>query len=282
VELLVVIGIIGLLISILLPSLSAARRQAAAVKCAAALRDIGNAFQMYSIDNKGYYPVVECANYQVGTMAAPGTAYWWDFIGKYVTKTKLGTSSSKVSESNEQRKSVIWGCPAWDGYISGSIITVNRIMPGYSMNWEPTMTASYPALDGNTKSTDKACTTSLAGNPPGKFFKQVQWTRPSERMLLTDGKFRFIEQLVLKSANPHPYPVQESNMGVTYSTPNKPGQNGGDIYRHGKIPGLAPGVTYFKDSGGKVAYNILYCDGHVNTSVDATEIYRSIRMRFPG
>jgi prepilin-type N-terminal cleavage/methylation domain-containing protein/prepilin-type processing-associated H-X9-DG protein len=56
VELLVVIGIIALLISILLPSLSRARETANRVKCGSNLRQIGQAMLLYANENSGNYP----------------------------------------------------------------------------------------------------------------------------------------------------------------------------------------------------------------------------------
>jgi len=54
VELLVVIGIIALLISILLPTLSKARDSAKTLQCLAVLKNWGNAQQMYAAESKGW------------------------------------------------------------------------------------------------------------------------------------------------------------------------------------------------------------------------------------
>jgi len=56
VELLVVIGIIALLLAILLPALSIARQQAQTLKCAAQLKQLGEALHMYAESNKGSMP----------------------------------------------------------------------------------------------------------------------------------------------------------------------------------------------------------------------------------
>jgi len=56
VELLVVIGIIALLISILLPSLSRARQSAVNLQCQSNLRTIGQGLLFYANDNRGKLP----------------------------------------------------------------------------------------------------------------------------------------------------------------------------------------------------------------------------------
>jgi prepilin-type N-terminal cleavage/methylation domain-containing protein/prepilin-type processing-associated H-X9-DG protein len=56
IELLVVVAIIALMISILLPSLAAAKRQARKAVCASNLHQIGIAMQQYAHDNADWYP----------------------------------------------------------------------------------------------------------------------------------------------------------------------------------------------------------------------------------
>ena len=71
VELLVVIGIIAILVSILMPALSKARKSAQNVQCKSNLRQIGLAAEMYAVEFKAY----------PGTYAAGGITYhWFKFI----------------------------------------------------------------------------------------------------------------------------------------------------------------------------------------------------------
>ncbi len=64
VELLVVIGIIALLIALLLPTLTGARRSAQRLQCTAQIQQILTIVQNHSISHHGYYPLV-------GLLAAP-------------------------------------------------------------------------------------------------------------------------------------------------------------------------------------------------------------------
>ena len=56
IELLVVIAIIAILASMLLPALSKSRNKAKQIKCAAQLKEINTAFQMYAAENQDYFP----------------------------------------------------------------------------------------------------------------------------------------------------------------------------------------------------------------------------------
>ncbi len=56
IDLLVSIAVMGVLVSLLLPSLKSARESARRVSCASNIRQVGYALQMYASDNKGHLP----------------------------------------------------------------------------------------------------------------------------------------------------------------------------------------------------------------------------------
>jgi prepilin-type N-terminal cleavage/methylation domain-containing protein/prepilin-type processing-associated H-X9-DG protein len=93
VELLVVIGIIGLLTSILLPSIGRARQQATAVICASHIRELCRGLINYAAENRGRFP----PNF---TFNDPGQ-FWYDDVrvGGYLAPEGI-------------RKGNVFACPA--------------------------------------------------------------------------------------------------------------------------------------------------------------------------
>src|SRR6266581_146006 len=267
VELLVVIAIIAVLIAILLPALNAARRQANAVKCKAHLQQIGQAYFMYAIDYKGYWPVSAVEDYDGLT-----PAYWQNIIGKYVTKGKIGVTPTTDEDAIFARRSIIWGCPVFEGYFTGTIGGVNRLQTGFGMNAEARMREDYPSptnlsLSGsptNTAAIEKAMIRTYS---MGRWMKQTEFAKPAQRALVADCRFWSLEAL-----NPAGgvIPGQEVRSTVTY-TAGVNGQTTFDFYRHGRTPPVEG--TQYSTSGGSVSYNILYCDGHVATATDRKEAY---------
>jgi prepilin-type N-terminal cleavage/methylation domain-containing protein/prepilin-type processing-associated H-X9-DG protein len=78
IELLVVIAVIAILMALLLPALSKAKTKAKTSACAANMRELGVAWQMYADDNGGQIP----ENYMEGTYwaAPPGLPYFYEGI----------------------------------------------------------------------------------------------------------------------------------------------------------------------------------------------------------
>ena len=72
IELLVVISIIALLLAILYPALSAAKRRAQTVVCGANLKNYGSALHMYTSDNRDYFPPAKYWLYSEETLSNTG------------------------------------------------------------------------------------------------------------------------------------------------------------------------------------------------------------------
>jgi prepilin-type N-terminal cleavage/methylation domain-containing protein/prepilin-type processing-associated H-X9-DG protein len=305
VELLVVIGIIALLISILLPALQSARKQADRVKCLSAMKDMGNAFAMYSNENKGYWPVANhfWLDSTGGGMPTGRDKRWHDFIGKYLMGPTKVVSNAGVEAVDTQmnfngtcgfpqvtnyatwgeygtqwdpvwigtfrdRTNVIWGCPSWRRWTNATNVNLFA-HPGYTMNFHTLSPNDFFGALDNTYFGKRAYINAnpAAGSPrPGNYFKQTQWTRPGDRALIMESVHANLIISTPAITSWQYQPDTATPMPIMPDTVNL----SLDFNRHGKrAQGNAPTDP---------SMNMLYCDGHA-AFVSAREAYRAIRFR---
>ena len=121
IELLVVISIIALLISLLLPSLSGARRVGQRVACMASLRGIAKGMSEYAMDNEDWIIGAPSGSgaYLGGASVAFGPAVQaWDFMGPMASMWDMGLMMGSglerdvIKRFNELRSHNAFLCPA--------------------------------------------------------------------------------------------------------------------------------------------------------------------------
>ena len=108
VELLVVIGIIAVLIAMLLPALSKARRAAQAVACMSNLRQVGIGMMQYVNDNRGTLPTADV------WVSTNEPSYWLGIYGSgWVSRLAELKYVATTTEKN-RTKADVFACPTDD------------------------------------------------------------------------------------------------------------------------------------------------------------------------
>ena len=276
VELLVVIGIIALLISVLLPSLAGARRQANAVKCSAALKQIGNALQMYAIDSGNYWPAARSRNqgqtYSVTGQVFPGTTAdwraWTDLLAKYLHKQPEYTYADIATV---RRNSVLWGCPEWTrsvDYIASANTTAGvNVYPGYGMQYNPSYYEDGHKLTGRGYSAAATPgTPSTTVIPSYGHVKASVWQRrgSAARGVIMDAQADIVEITNNEFDTLSQYYPYDSTTLAAYAN-----------HFFADARHIKPSATK-KISQGTQCINVLFADLHV-TSCSPKEAWESIR-----
>lgn len=114
IELLTVIAIIGILAGILIPVVGSVRNQARTVQCSGNLRQLGNTFQLYAQENKGYFPA------PTGSRNIYGGSWSTEFM----------KSIFSMNRSFSDNENSIFLCPVARNTYPNGIATRT-----YAMNW---------------------------------------------------------------------------------------------------------------------------------------------------
>jgi prepilin-type N-terminal cleavage/methylation domain-containing protein/prepilin-type processing-associated H-X9-DG protein len=301
VELLVVIGIIAVLIALLLPALTSARRQAQSVKCLASLREIGNGFQMYAAAYHGYWPCAvhnfDCVIPNGGSgpgyytyPGPPGQPWfplpngrqlrWHDRILPFISNINYIDDYRDIPTMvpNEvlRTTSVLWGCPTFrynqDALIGGTQVD-DQMRTGYEMNQYPLYPFAHTNLNADRAYIQGATPPYTGGptsNQAGRYFKATDFNRPTDRILIAEGFGHFVQMSPSIRQTPD---GRQSWSPANYNWWPFPDSSGAvtvfppanwDQYVHFWVDGArhAPSSATKKSTYNNPYMNALFCDGH--------------------
>lgn len=258
VELLVVIGIIAVLISILLPSLSRARQQAYVVTCASTMRQFYTCWTMYANENKQRSLP---ARYQVHTVAtnAEFGFYEGQFLG-HILKFNAGGGQSGAGRGTDTAQVIkaVLQCKAanHDGDPdpdSAMITTTNQPTVYYGDYIYNSWMGTRKALADTTDTTDPSGSyPSLPLNQiPGNVIILMESVKPNAAQDST-GKWAAANIPTMTTATAYKYYYEKFN----------------EIYTTAKAGGQPASALLLQRAGtphgkGK-KMNILYADGTVS------------------
>jgi prepilin-type N-terminal cleavage/methylation domain-containing protein/prepilin-type processing-associated H-X9-DG protein len=273
VELLVVIGIIAILIAILMPALTNARRSSNTVKCLSNLRQVGIAVQMYAGDFKGMMPVTR-------QDAPPGksgdTYYWMDALAPYASRLANSTYGATDAEREEFRKSVFFGCTEYDARTDVAIAALVNAYPGYAFSLHPYFGTGVQAR--NKTLTNARWT--VGDVYPGQYYRLGSITRSSERVLAADSFLWLLDARPSSGGGVDGLPGQPVDWKSTNAGGvNVPGLIDYDMYRHVKKPNAKTDGYY--PVRAKAGCNVVFFDGHAATLTGWADAYRGIFLQDP-
>jgi prepilin-type N-terminal cleavage/methylation domain-containing protein/prepilin-type processing-associated H-X9-DG protein len=265
VELLVVIGIIAVLIAILLPALTKARKSAASTKCLSNLRQLGQAHQMYLVEFKGVIvqPVEWDRNFN------PRAVFWHQRLSQYLNRKDVRGNNAAASVTS----AVLRGCPEFDGIDGNGDGRPDSDKIGYGMSRRlrtPESRTRYhspvssdPAASNSPEGANGVVGSDMSNPQPAgtvyypPYWKINQIKKQSSRILFGDSRNTWLDPSLATSS---------SKFGWDYVAGANE-ETSGHPYRHGGKPLKVPDGTNPRDFPEYKQGRANYCfvDGHAET-----------------
>ena len=184
VELLVVIGIIALLISVLLPVLNSARRQARIIQCASAMRQFGQANQMYVNEQRGWCVPVKTATGVIDPeLDSPLTYIPWYMNPVMRRRLMMPVPPRTQTGSGSKYKVEDWSSNWPRELLCPEAVVSQQLRPGtvtHSYGWNRETLGRFPNKE-----------TVSFGNAYAVKITQVR--RPAEKIQMIDGNWFYLD-----------------------------------------------------------------------------------------